>query len=71
MIVHISREENRRPNREELEHVIKRNFSGLVEDGFDPVEIIMRHVVPGYYGVKIIIIYIYTFVKKTSTRPLS
>lgn len=60
MIVHIAREENRRPNREELEHVIKRNFSGLLEGDFDPVRIIMGHVMPEYYVVKITNIYIYT-----------
>ena len=62
MIVHIAREEERRPNREELEHVIKRNFSGLLEDDFDPIRIIMGHVMPEkekeYYGVKILNIYI-------------
>ena len=73
MVVHIAREEKRRPNRKELEHVIKRNFSGLLEDDFDPVRIIMGHVafVPGYYEVKMLNIYIYTFVKETSTTPLT
>ena len=54
MVVHVAREQKRRPNLEELEHVIKRNFSGLLEDGFDPVRIIMGHVgFPyEYYQVK-------------------
>lgn len=56
MVVHIAREEKRRPNWEELERAIKRNFSGLLEDDFDPVRIIMRHVgFPSeYYQVKIL-----------------
>ena len=47
MVVHIAREEKRRPNRKEL---------GLLEDEFDPVRIIMGHVafVPGYYEVKML-----------------
>jgi len=55
MVVHIAREQKRRPNWEELEHMIKRNFSGLLEDDFDPVRITMRHVgFPSeYYQVKI------------------
>ena len=55
MVVHIAREQKRRPNREELEHVIKRNFSGLLEDDFDPVRIIMSHVAfpSEYYQVEI------------------
>ena len=55
MVVHIAKEKKRRPTWEELEHVIKRNFSGLLEDDFDPVRIIMRHVgFPfEYYQVKI------------------
>ena len=44
MVVHIAKERKRRPSWEELEHVIKRNFSGLLEDEFDPVGIIMKHV---------------------------
>ena len=61
MVVHIARQEKRRPNRKELEHVIKRNFSGLLEDDFDPVRIIMGHVgfEREYYGVKIINTYIF------------
>lgn len=66
MVVHIAREQNRRPNEKDLEHVIKRNFSGLQEDEFDPVRIIMGQVMPEYYRVKIINIYI---CEKRSTTP--
>lgn len=66
MVVHIAREQNRRPNRKDLEHVIKRNFSGLQEDEFDPVRIIMGQAMPEYYRVKIINIYI---CEKRSTTP--
>ncbi|KAJ7339358.1 hypothetical protein OS493_005752 [Desmophyllum pertusum] len=44
MVVNITKERKRRPNWEELEEAIKRNFSGLLEDDFDPVRIIMGHV---------------------------
>ena len=44
MVVHIAKEQGRRPNWVELEHAIKRNFSGLLEDDFNPVHIIMRNV---------------------------
>ena len=44
MVVNITKERKRRPNWEELEKAIKRNFSGLLEDDFDPVRIIMGHV---------------------------
>ena len=44
MIVHIAKEQKRRPNWEELEHAIKRNFSGLLEEDFNPVTILMRHI---------------------------
>ncbi|XP_078382607.1 E3 ubiquitin-protein ligase rnf213-alpha-like isoform X3 [Oculina patagonica] len=44
MVVHIAKEQKRRPNWGELEHAIKRNFSGLLEDDFNPVRIIMRNV---------------------------
>jgi len=53
MVVHIAKEKKRRPNWEELEHVIKRNFSGLLEDDFDPVGIIMRGFPSDYIQVKI------------------
>lgn len=44
MTVYIAKEQKRRPNWEELEHVIKRNFSGLLEEDFNPVTILMRNV---------------------------
>ena len=44
MIVCIAKEQERRPNWEELERIIKRNFSGLLEDDFNPVKILMDHV---------------------------
>ncbi len=55
MVVHIAKEQKRRPNWGELEHAIKRNFSGLLEDDFNPVRIIMRNVgfPPEYFEVRI------------------
>ncbi|XP_022806306.1 E3 ubiquitin-protein ligase RNF213-like [Stylophora pistillata] len=44
MIFCIVKEQKRRPNWEELERIIKRNFSGLLEDDFNPVKILMDHV---------------------------
>ena len=44
MIVCIAKEQQRRPNWEELEQTIKRNFSGLLEEDFNPVRILMDHI---------------------------
>ena len=44
MVVRIAKEQKRPPNWQELERAIKRNFSGLLEGDFDPVQIIMRSV---------------------------
>ena len=44
MIVCIAKEQQRRPNWEELEQTIKRNFSGLLEEDFNPVRILMDYI---------------------------
>lgn len=43
MVVHIAKERKRFPNWQELEHAIRRNFGGLLEEDFNPVKIIMAH----------------------------
>ena len=56
MVFHIANEKKRSPNWKELEHAIKRNFSGLVEEDFNPVTIIMMHLhfPPEFLQVRII-----------------
>ena len=43
MVFHIAKKQRRSPNWQELEHAIKRNFSGLLEEDFVPVKIIKQH----------------------------
>ena len=43
MVFHIAKEQGRSPNFKELEHAIKRNFGGLLEEDFYPVNIIKAH----------------------------
>lgn len=51
MVFHVAKEQKRFPNRQELEDAIKRNFSGLIEEGFNPVTIIMNQLgFPTEYG---------------------
>ena len=46
-------EQKRPPNWQELEHAIRRNFGGLLEEGFNPVRVIMTHLrfPPEYFEV--------------------
>ena len=43
MVFHIAMEQKRFPNWQELEHAIRRNFGGLLEEDFNPVRVIMTH----------------------------
>ena len=43
MISHIAKEQRRSPNWQELKHAIERNFDGLLEEEFAPVNIFKEH----------------------------
>ena len=56
MVFHISKEQKRDPDWKELGHAIRRNFGGLLEKDFNPVNIIMTHLgfPPDYLQVRIL-----------------
>ena len=43
MIFHIAKKQRRSPNWQELKHAIERNFDGLLEGEFVPVNIFKEH----------------------------
>ena len=43
MIFHIAKKQGRSPNWQELKHAIERNFDGLLEGEFVPVNIFKEH----------------------------
>ena len=51
MVFNVAKSSKRVPNWHEIEHAIRRNFSGLEVEDFDPVHIFMDHLgVPQDYG---------------------